>query len=333
MKLKELVDKVLYSGSNFARREGELIFKQGLVSNIKSKKIDSVYHIYGKVKNENKTMEFNSHIKINIKNCTLLGCKCTSNECEENGRLSNNYVCKHNLATMYMFYDLAKKRVTKGENQGGTGENKGNTILKELRNKNEGSPLNLDIKLKYVKDGAIDYYEAEFRIGRKSTNLINSLEDFINARKNNIPITFNKEFTYKSSEDIFSLEDNNILDFIHEYVELNKVLKSRSDQIVKGKVLVILPNSLRRFLELVDRKKKITINYDYLDYSTEVLRKDLEVGFNIKLESDLFVLRTKKKFPIPLNQNNDVYIYDRKLYIPSRDQIKYYKPLYNELKK
>ena len=45
MNLKELVDKVLYSGSNFNRREGEVFFNKGLVSNIKSKKIESVYHI------------------------------------------------------------------------------------------------------------------------------------------------------------------------------------------------------------------------------------------------------------------------------------------------
>ena len=52
MNLKELVDKVLDSGSNFNRKEGESIFNKGLASNIKSKKIDFIYNIYGKVKSE-----------------------------------------------------------------------------------------------------------------------------------------------------------------------------------------------------------------------------------------------------------------------------------------
>lgn len=329
MNLKELVDKVLYLGSNFARREGELLFKQGLASNIKSKKIDSIYHIYGNVKNENKTVEFSSHIKINMANGTLQGSKCTCSECEENARLTKNYICKHNLATIYMFYDLAKKRIPKSKD---SGENKGNVILRSLREKSETPNLNLDIKLKYVKEEPTDYYEAEFRVGVKSTNLINFIEEFINTRSTKMPITFNKEFTYKPREDIFSKDDENILNFIKEYIELNKVLKNINYQIVKGKTLRILPNTLRRFLELVDPKKKIVLNYDYLDYSSEILNKDVEIAFNIKLEENCFILRTKKKFPIPLNENNDVYIYDRKLYIPSMKQIKYYKPLYNELK-
>lgn len=329
MNLKELVDKVLYSGSNFSRKEGELIFKQGLASNIKSKKIDSIYHIYGNVKNENKTMEFSSHIKIDIENNRLQGCKCTCSECEENGRVTKNYICKHNLATIHMFYDLAKKRIPKSKENS---ENKGNIILKSLRNKSEVSNLNLDIRLKYVKEEPIGYYEAEFRVGRKNTNLINFIEEFINTRSTKVPLTFNKEFTYKPEEDIFSKDDENVLDFIKEYIELNKAVKNTNYQIVKGKTLRILPNTLRRFLELVDSNKKIVINYDYLDYSSEVLNRDVEIAFNIKLEDNCFILRTKKKFPIPLNENNDVYIYDRKLYIPSINQVKYYKPLYNELK-
>ncbi|MGL5351980.1 MAG: DEAD/DEAH box helicase, partial [Clostridium sp.] len=145
-------------------------------------------------------------------------------------------------------------------------------------------------------------------------------------------ITFNKEFTYKPEVDRFSPEDNKVLDFIQEYVELNGVLKSGSYKIVSGKSLIILPNTLRRFLMLIDSKKKIVINYDYLDYTTEVLSRNIDIGFNIKLEGENLVLRTKKLFPIPLNENKDVYIYDRKLYVPSENQVKYYKPIYNELK-
>ncbi|MBU3132587.1 SNF2 helicase associated domain-containing protein [Clostridium gasigenes] len=335
MNLKELVDKVLDSGSNFNRKEGELIFNKGLASNIKSKKIDFIYNIYGKVKNENSTSEFNSHIKINIKNETLLSCKCTCNESEDNSKLTNIYVCKHNLAIMYMFYDLAKKKIISDKEKSAEGEkseNKGNSILKSVKSNDKVSPLNLDIKLKHVNEKYANYYEAEFRIGRKSTNLINSLEEFINTRNLNRPNTFNKEFTYKPYEDIFCAEDELILNFIKEYIELNKDLKNGSYQMAKGKSLRIAPNTLRKFLNLVNSKKKIVLNYDYLDYASEVLRKDLPIGFNLKLEGNFFILRTKKKFPIPLNENNDVYIYDRKLYLPSMEQIKYYKPLYNELK-
>lgn len=332
MNLKDLVDKVLYAGSNFTRKEGELIFNNGLAYNIKSKKIESIYHIYGNVKNENGTGDFSSHIKIDIARNKLVGSKCSCIESVESLKLTNNYVCKHNIATIYMFYDMAKKRIVKTNTKSTGAQSIGSNIINSLKENRNEQPLSLDIKLKYVKEAPINYYEAEFRIGKKSTNLINSLEEFISCRKNNKPITFNKEFTYKPQVDTFSPEDNKVLDFIQEYVELNSVLKSGSYKIVSGKSLIILPNTLRRFLMLIDSKKKIVINYDYLDYSTEVVKRNIEIGFNIKLEGENLVLRTKKLFPIPLNENKDVYIYDRKLYVPSENQVKYYKPIYNELK-
>ena len=66
---------------------------------------------------------------------------------------------------------------------------------------------------------------------------------------------------------------NRVLNFIKEYRELNKDLKNGSYQMAKGKSLRIAPNTLRKFLNLVNSKKKIVLNYDYLDYSSEVLKK------------------------------------------------------------
>ncbi|MCS4455906.1 hypothetical protein JTT01_04490 [Clostridium botulinum] len=66
MNLKELVEIALIKCSKLVRMEGKKIYKSGLVFDIKSKKIDNVYNIYGKVKNENKSNDYYTHIRINM---------------------------------------------------------------------------------------------------------------------------------------------------------------------------------------------------------------------------------------------------------------------------
>ena len=43
----------------------------------------------------------------------------------------------------------------------------------------------------------------------------------------------------------------------------------------------------------------------------------LPLIFTLKLENDSVNLTTKKKLPIPLSNKFDVFLYDRKIYLPS----------------
>lgn len=49
MNLKKLLDSVLALGSNISIKEGKDIYKNRLVSNLTSKKINDIYHIYSRV--------------------------------------------------------------------------------------------------------------------------------------------------------------------------------------------------------------------------------------------------------------------------------------------
>ena len=52
MNLKTLLDTLLSLGSNISIKEGKEIHKSKLVSNLNSKKINNVYHIYSKLSEE-----------------------------------------------------------------------------------------------------------------------------------------------------------------------------------------------------------------------------------------------------------------------------------------
>ena len=66
MNLKKLLDEVLALGSNISIKEGKEIYKKRLVSNLSSKKIDDVYHIYSRIIGDN-GKEYSCHIKYNLK--------------------------------------------------------------------------------------------------------------------------------------------------------------------------------------------------------------------------------------------------------------------------
>lgn len=86
MNLKTLLDILLSLGSNISIKEGKEIHKSKLVSNLNSKKIDNVYHIYSKVSEEDESRVYSCHIKYDLMNEKVIGTTCTCNTYEEFSR-------------------------------------------------------------------------------------------------------------------------------------------------------------------------------------------------------------------------------------------------------
>ena len=75
-----MLDIILLSGSKISRIEGKRLYQNKLVSDIKGKKIESIYHIYGKVKDEKIEKYYNVHIKVDLTNKKISGENCS---CED----------------------------------------------------------------------------------------------------------------------------------------------------------------------------------------------------------------------------------------------------------
>lgn len=109
MNLKTLLDTILSLGSNISIKEGKEIHKSKLVSNLNSKKIENVYHIYSKVSEEDESRVYSCHIKYDLMNEKVIGTTCTCNTYEEFSRYKKNYVCKHIIANnIFVLYNLQK---------------------------------------------------------------------------------------------------------------------------------------------------------------------------------------------------------------------------------
>jgi SNF2 family DNA or RNA helicase len=249
MKIKELENIIIKPISSLMKQEGQDAFNEGLVIKIEGKKIDNIYHIYGKVNNKSKSNEFNTHIKISLQKKMLLGTKCTCDDFEE---LSNNgytFMCSHLAATAYRFLSILSKNELK--------EDKAD----DDENSNVKDTSNIRLIRKVLKD--LNYYEVVTGAGLEKVK--------INAE------------------------------------DLGAYLKGINSN-------------------------KIKFKYEFLEFTAPILQKDLPITFTIKERNGNMVLTTQLQFPISLNNNNDVFLFKNKLYLPSKEQILKYIPIYEKLK-
>jgi SNF2 family DNA or RNA helicase len=312
MNLKELEEIIFKPSSDFMRKSGEKIFKEGLVSNIKGKNIDNVYHIYGDVSSGINERKFKTYIKINLLNKKLEDVRCSCNDFKEISINKKLFMCEHLTACAYGFLSLFYKKIS-GKSEG----------LKRLSEDNKKVQLDIDVKItyKYLK-GTINY-ELEFRLGQVHKYLITDLKNFIFHLDNKTSVSFNSQFTYNSMKYDISPEGIKIIDFIREYIHRNKGKMSAARN------LLITPNELRRFLQCICGRK-IIFKYNAIEYKAFVINEDLPLSFTLKEKNECFVLTTHKKHPIILDENKDVYLFNDNLYLPSKNQIQKYISLYSK---
>ena len=322
MDLKILLDNVLALGSNISIKDGKEIYKNRLVSNLSSKKINDIYHIYSKVTEEDNSKEYSCHIKYNLKGERVIGATCTCSTYEEFSKHKTNYICKHIIAAIFYFYIVAKNRIKK--------INKENPALskskecKVTKGRVEKKILNLDLDIKRNDNKTFDI---QIRIGENTTYLIPKINEFLKCKEVKGQLRINGEFLYNSSSMKFKEEDERLLNYI--VLNLNK---EDFFKVIEGKALRIDEEYIEEILKLVSDNRKVKLNYDYINYESYIIKEDMPLSFTVKIDFDKIILTTKKKLPIPLNDNFTVFLNDRKIYLPSDNQINNYKVLYHNLK-
>lgn len=294
MNIKVVRDNVMKFSSSFSREGATSILKAKGVKDLKGKKIENIYHIYGKINSENK--DYNTHIKVDMKTNKVLDTKCSCDTFIENRRHIRNYVCRHIIATNLAFYLVGKSKASNI-----------NKRSEEVVNKRK---LKLHISIKCSMLNEINTYKCEFRIGESTTNLITSLKDFLEKDT----IIFNDLFTYHSRRDFFSEEDTKIIEF----------LKSHKEKI-SDRFLNLKGKDLREFLSLLN-ERKISFNYDFITYESKVKKENVPLSLTIRADKDSFILRSQKKFPILLSNTGDVMFYDRDIYLPRKKAMETYLP-------
>ncbi|MDM0473488.1 DEAD/DEAH box helicase [Clostridium perfringens] len=302
--------------SSFTREQGKKLIKEAYVKDVKGKSIDGIYHIYGNVLNDDKNWDYNTHIKINMKNSDIIGTNCSCETFKENSKHIKNYVCKHISATNDVFYSLLRKKVQKNKLK----SNNKTQLVKEKNQEHKGQEkrfLSLDINIKHMVKEGITLFNCEFRIGAGNLNLILDLKDFLYKNSLKKPLKFNDGFTYNPLRDEFLEEDKRVLQFVASHKDM-----------ISGRYLRLKQNNLKDFLKLIDEKKKINFNFNSINYEVKVKKENVPVALTLKEGKEGFILSHHKKFPVLLNNLGDVMFFDRNLYLPRKRQLEYYIPIH-----
>lgn len=327
MNLESVKDNLLRISSSFTKTQGEKLSKESFIKDLTGKSISGVYHIYGRVLNDNKSKTYSTHIKIDIKTDKIIDTKCTCETFEENRRQIRNYVCKHIVGTTYTFYNAAKKKIKSKDNKIEEKKLKNKNLEDKRLNKTKKDLeskrfLNLDIMIKCIKNDGIPSFRCEFRIGSCGTHLIVDIKDFIEKSNSKRLIKFNEGFTYNPIKDEFLDSDKDIIEFIKQ-----------NRQKAQGKYITLYQNEIKDFLKLIDENKKITFNYDFINYEVRVKKGNVPVALTVRLKGDEFILKHHNKFPELLSTNGEAMFFDRNIYLPRKKQLNSYIPIYKSFLK
>ncbi len=263
LNLDILMKNLVRRTSSFTREQGKKLIKEAYVKDVRGKSIDGIYHIYGSVLNDDKNWDYNTHIKINMKNSDIVGTNCSCETFKENSKHIKNYVCKHISATNDVFYSLAKKKMQNNKLK----SNNKTQLVKEKNEEHKGQEkrfLSLDINIKHMVKEGITLFNCEFRIGAGNLNLILDLKDFLYKNSLKKPLKFNDGFTYNPLKDEFLEEDKRVLQFVASHKDM-----------ISGRYLRIKQNNLKDFLKLVDEKKKINFNFNSINYEVKVKKENV----------------------------------------------------------
>ena len=223
------------------------------------------------------------------------------------------------MAVAYMFYILAKGK-EKNQNKENKENKPKNTNLEKVE-------LAIEPRLKHISDRGQDKYIAEFWVGESSMALIKSINEFIYSLENKRFLNLNDNFTYNPHKHILNEEAARIIKYLNSRIEI----KGSTEKKIVGRNIEITGDELKEFLRLLDDNKTIMINYNYINYKTELIKGKLPIHFNVKLTEGKINVTSTNKMPVPLTKKLEAFLFDRKIYLPAAEQIKYLLAIYQPL--
>ncbi|QAA33056.1 DEAD/DEAH box helicase [Clostridium manihotivorum] len=314
MDINNLKQIIFKPSSNLMRTKGNEIFKENLVTKVRGKKIDDIYHIYGDIKDSKLASELNTHIKLNLKTGKVIGTSCSCEIFKDFSRNKPLFMCEHITAACYKFIDsVSKKQQSKVSN--------------DITNSNVQEKLELSLQITLLSKSFKDYstYEAEFRIGTAHKYLITNIKQFITSFYDSTKIYVDATLSYDLSEYKIKEDYKELIEYLY------KKINSKENP-ASSRALKLNSSELIGFMETLVNHK-ITFKYKGIDYYPTILKDRLPLKFTFKDNYEDFLITTHKKLPISLDDENLVYFFNGQIFLPSRKQISNYSFFYEKFKK
>jgi len=326
------------SGKN--NKDGERILKNDLISDFSYENNDKTIALISSVISENLFSEYSCKIDIDKNTKEVLFTHCSCDDFEKESIKKKNYCCKHLTGTFYKFLRALDEDSNLALELGL------NTQKKELVKKSEGSILDFllqnDKKTLYLKFEVIlnkslwnDKITAQFKIGTENmkSSKLYALKDiyaFLTAFYNEISLPYGKDFVFNIKEQKLKPKDKKVIKFIEMLKEMDmskSIYKRLDEKLINGKNLVIPKALLREFLIIIS-KHRVYLGEGFYSrqIETEIILDKIPIPMSLKTLGDMIKLEALRGVPKPLNDNDDVFLYDTLIYIPPEEQLENLSP-------
>lgn len=323
----EKLSKYFESKVNFFKRQkGNELLRAGKVLNIKeiADRERGFIELISKVYSEISYSHYDVKVLINGDSSEIEGAYCDCLDFYNNSTPRNKYVCKHISAVLSKYISARK---VKNQEDKKVIENMGINILNELKALSlPKEKINLEVNLSTKNFNG--YFQASFKIGNKKKYVLKSVRDFIKARLDNKVIEYGKDFSYNPSVHVFNEIDENIINYIEEYVANDQISRYNSTGLIDGKHLNINDSALRRFVHILKEKG---ITYD--SEKVKIVEGDLPLEMDISEKNEKYIVKIIGDTFKPLTHKYDVFLFENNIYLPSRLQIQSLRIFYEYFKK
>ncbi len=202
----------------------------------------------------------------------------------------------------------------------------------------ETKTLNLQYKLQFNIARRVSEAFLELRVGEEKLYVVKNMKSFLEAVIEQNDLEFGKNFTYSSYLHRFKDEDKFIVSMLKDLYEIDRAAEgmvmygyrySKAPKFLSGKKARLTENNLKKFLDNI-RETAIDLVINDDNYSeVKVVRGNFPLEFKLDSKEDNIILSQTSKLPKALVKSGNYFYYDNKIYIPTDEQVRVYKALYN----
>lgn len=240
--------------------------------------------------------------------------------------------CKHIIAVLLKYmYEYQEDIYFKNKSDT-------DSLIEELKEaakikNNYKRDINLGITFTKEKYAAKPYIDLS--IGLDRLYIVKNIKKFLDSIINKEVTEYGKSFTFDPSLYKFNEIDSKIVNMLLEIKEMENDSHhnyySYSSSSFTGKIMMLTNRQVMRFMNLAE-KRRIDAVIDGEKYSNvEIIKEKLPVKFNMGKNRERIELSQVNDFPEPIDDNFTIFWYNNAFYLPPKEQIAAYHPLYNRL--
>ncbi|NLU06813.1 MAG: ATP-dependent helicase [Clostridiales bacterium] len=319
---------------------GMRIIDNDLVSSIEISSEKTIVYIKGKVISESLISEYNTEIKLDAEDKSIVLTYCSCPDYEKNGNRKDNYCCRHLAATFYKAVDklvnypalMESENILKPRYSGCDDLDPLSLLLGDEKNKRE-----IKIEVYVNRSQWENRISAQFKIGFASMSssslyVLKDIDRFLLAVYSNISVAYGKNFTLDMKEDRLNARDKCLVNFIKmlKNIDGSSTYRGRMKRTnVDGKYIYIPDYLVREFFNVI-KTHRVYLNdgFLYRCVETEILESVPPLKFNLGMSDKDYALEVKDGMPVALDSRYDVFFYGSTIYLTDRDYCFGIKPFF-----